>query len=333
MHDLLAIEELAQFHHLAEFNAKLSLLDKYLLTPTSSNSSTAKYARPDELFGKLTLGSNLSEDTPAGRLILMNTNSLLLSKPPPRSSSSKRKAFVTEAEDTGKNTLFLRLGKELVQEFDLRAGQDDVEFEVQFVLNRVPICEMHYAVDRLPDLGLVYPDVQTRLAIPWTPGRQWDMASSSSSVQLNPKQKEAIVAITTDVARPLPPILIIGPYGTGKTFTLGQSIKLLLKQPESRVLVCTHSNSAADLYIREYLHPYLQDEDEEIKLIRIYYRNRWVQTVHETVQKYCLIDTVDNARVFRSPTLDDVLVSSTVSNKYMTKKWKCSRLRETFKFY
>ena len=81
---------------------------------------------------------------------------------------------------------------------------------------------------------------------------------------------------------------MIGPYGTGKTFTLAQAIKILLKQPGNRILVCTHSNSAADLYIRDYLDNFI-NVNSHIKLLRVYYKNRWVQTVHTTVQKYCLI--------------------------------------------
>merc|ERR1711994_122660 len=77
----LYIEEMAQFDHVSQFNVKttLQLASKYLLTPTSTNSSTAKYARPGELFGKMKLGNNLSEDTSAGRLILTNCPNLLIS--------------------------------------------------------------------------------------------------------------------------------------------------------------------------------------------------------------------------------------------------------------
>ena len=78
------------------------------------------------------------------------------------------------------------------------------------------------------------------------------------------------------------------------------------QDPTSRVLVCTHSNSAADLYIREYLHPYIEKDNPGIKLLRIYYKNRWVQTVHATVQKYCLISLLETSRVFRYPTVEDV---------------------------
>jgi superfamily I DNA/RNA helicase len=54
--------------------------------------------------------------------------------------------------------------------------------------------------------------------------------SEGLNSKLNPKQREAVVAITTPLTVKLPPILIIGPYGTGKTFTLGQAITMILNQ-------------------------------------------------------------------------------------------------------
>ena len=83
MHDLLYVEEMAQVEELRRFNvvARLKLTNSYLLFPTSASSSTAKYARPGELFGKMALGQDLSEDTSAGRLILTNCSMLMLSKP------------------------------------------------------------------------------------------------------------------------------------------------------------------------------------------------------------------------------------------------------------
>lgn len=77
----------------------------------------------------------------------------------------------------------------------------------------------------------------------------------------------------------------LGPFGTGKTYTLAQAIKQTLIQDNTRILVCTHSNSAADLYIKDYLHPYVEDGHTEAKPLRIYYHKRWVSTVHSTVQK------------------------------------------------
>lgn len=175
---------------------------------------------------------------------------------------------------------------------------------------------MHLAVDNLPDLNLVYPEMQDPVQIPWTPSKQW---SEELSSKLNPKQREAILAITSSLTVPLPPILIIGPYGTGKTFTMAQAIKILLKQEGSRILVCTHSNSAADLYIRDYLDPYIT-ENPNLNLLRVYYKNRWVQTVHASVQKYCLFD---DRKCFRSPTLEDVdkcniVVATLSTSRYLS---------------
>ena len=50
------------------------------------------------------------------------------------------------------------------------------------------------------------------------------------------------------------PSLVLGPFGCGKTRTLFECVKLLMLYTDStHLLVCTHSNSAADLYV-EYLH-------------------------------------------------------------------------------
>ena len=141
---------------------------------------------------------------------------------------------------------------------------------------------MHNAVDQLGSVETVYPD--TELAglpeIPWSPASQWptDQTDSRLDARLNPKQREAVIAITCPRSLSLPPLLIIGPYGTGKTFTLGKAIERLLKderEEKNKILICTHSNSAADLYIKEYLHPYLlANKEANKKLLRVYYHNR-----------------------------------------------------------
>ena len=143
------------------------------------------------------------------------------------------------------------------------------------------VVEMHQAVDQLSTVETVYPD--TDLAslpeIPWSPASQWpDQQDSRLDTRLNPKQREAVIAITCPLSLSLPPLLIIGPYGTGKTFTLGKAIERLLKDErdeKKKILICTHSNSAADLYIKDYLHPYLlANKEANKKLLRVYYHNR-----------------------------------------------------------
>ena len=69
-----------------------------------------------------------------------------------------------------------------------------------------------------------------------------------------------------------------------------------------RVIVC----SAADLYIKDYFHPYVANGHKEATPLRIYYRHRWVQTVHPTVIQYALLSVGETGRFFRRPTKEDV---------------------------
>ena len=80
MHALLDIEELAQSKILSNFNltGNVILTSQYILSPGPL--STAKYCNgPNELFAKLDLNVKISEDTPAGRLILNNCHVALIS--------------------------------------------------------------------------------------------------------------------------------------------------------------------------------------------------------------------------------------------------------------
>ena len=317
LHQLLNIEEMSQRAALDGFNAllKVQLASRYLLAASPSNSSTAKYARPGELFGRIELNSELSEDSQAGRLILTKCTSLLMRFGAPEQAASKKKKekkvklnrkkiWECLIEDTAKSVIYVRLPSSMVKENKLSPDMK-IKAEIQFRLSRLSMAEMHYAIDKVTDLTIVYPDMEPVPKIPWSPSSQW---CADLDTNLNPKQREAIIAITTPLNIQLPPILIHGPYGTGKTYTLGKAIEQLLKKEGNRVLVCTRSNSAADLYIKEYLDPAFLEKKNVSRLLRVYYHNRWVQTVHPTVQKYCLIDTdqVTSTRKFRTPSLADL---------------------------
>jgi chromosomal replication initiation ATPase DnaA len=63
-----------------------------------------------------------------------------------------------------------------------------------------------------------------------------------TACRLNENQRSAVVVTTAPPDLALPPILILGPYGTGKTLTLAQAAIEILQQQDTRVLICTHSN-------------------------------------------------------------------------------------------
>ena len=63
------------------------------------------------------------------------------------------------------------------------------------------------------------------------------------------------------------PSLVLGPFGCGKTRALLECVKLLaLYMSDARVLICTHSNSAADLYV-ENLHRDWSSESLHIHIL------------------------------------------------------------------
>ncbi|XP_071964791.1 probable helicase with zinc finger domain [Antedon mediterranea] len=299
MHDLLHIEEIAQYQSISRFNVKtrIQLITSFLLVP--HRNVGARYAQGGELFALLKLNNELSEDKSAGRLILSSCNLILLGASV--NGKEPEKVYTSVIEEKGKGFVYLKLSKRCVNELELKADTE-LEVYVQFQLNRLPICEMHYAVDKLPDVGIIFPEVSKALDINWTPHRQW---SESSDQRLNARQKEAIIAITSPLTSRFPPIFLIGPFGTGKTYTLAQATKLILQQPNTRVLICTHSNSAADLYIREYLHPFVQAGNDSARPLRVYFHGRWVATVHPTVRLYCVMS--ENEMQFVQPTKDMIM--------------------------
>lgn len=311
IHELLYVEEIARYEQIARFNVRtrLTVASNYILTPAGMATSTAKYSLAGELFALMRLGKDISEDTSPGRLILSNCSSVYISAPEDATKSDRtdkekaekpRAVYEALIEDKGKNVIYLKLSSKCVEAMGLQADTE-LEVDIQFQLNRMPYCEWHNAVDKITDFRLIFPATELEPAIPWTPKKQW---ADACEPKLNAKQREAVNAITTALSIKLPPILLIGPFGTGKTYTLAQAIKQLLAQPEAKILICTHSNSAADLYIKEYLHPWIEEGLEEATPLRVYYHKRWSATVNSVVQKYCITDGVGN---FKRPSIEDIM--------------------------
>lgn len=284
MHELLYVEEIARYEQVARYNltTKLQMTTNYLLTPSGMATSTAKYSHSGELFALMALGKDVSEDTSAGRLILNNCTTVYIAAAGATATDGeKRKVYEAVIEDKGKTMIYLKVAAQTVTDLGMTA-ESEFQADIQFQLNRLSYCEWHHALDKIADFRIIFPETFLEPSIPWTPKKQW---SDILDPKLNSKQKEAVLAITTPVHVALPPILLIGPFGTGKTYTLASSIKQLLLQPEARILICTHSNSAADLYIKDYLHPWVEEGLEEARPLRVYYHKRWVATVNTTVQK------------------------------------------------
>ncbi|XP_032243014.2 helicase with zinc finger domain 2 isoform X1 [Nematostella vectensis] len=146
---------------------------------------------------------------------------------------------------------------------------------------------MHRAID-LIDLACIFPNNKSGERV------EWQVAPHPI---LNKPQATALSHILDP--RPRPPLLIFGPFGTGKTRTIAEAVKELCRlhagntAANLRILICTHSNSAADHYIVDYLHPFVTSSEIGPFLcrpLRICWEHRFLSSVSHTVLKYCLID-------------------------------------------
>ncbi|XP_043249887.1 probable helicase with zinc finger domain [Colletes gigas] len=313
LHELITVEELARHEQIARYNVLtcVRLVSHYILALSGDGSTIAKYAPTGELFAQMPLSRGVSEDTKSGRLFLRGCTSVLLKSI--ENKSNLHAIFEGHIEDKCTQTVYIRLSKNCVDALNLVANTN-LRVQVQFVLNRLPFCEWHRAVDSLPDIGLVFLnkahmeikdaeilDLLNRDTYTARQNLDWLLLNSL----LNIEQKRALAIMTASIEVPLPPILLLGPFGTGKTFTIAQALRILLtKNSEHKILLCTHSNSAADLYIKEFFDVWYRTEKyPRLKPVRIFYKDRAKNTVHPIVQGYSLMK--DNG-TFRDPTEEDL---------------------------
>ncbi|XP_067948006.1 probable helicase with zinc finger domain [Watersipora subatra] len=293
-HSLLYLEEMEQFHELSKLQLSGVVHFTQTYTRESLIDSTTNYARPAELFGELPLDNALSEDTVPGRILLQNVNSLLITCDTDPCPSV---VFECPILDQGKAGVIFRVTAEMVKFSKIKA-QTSRRCQVQFVVNRLPFCEMHSALDQLNNIVRFFPAPQYMQALQFQAPTD---EIRSRTFTLNRKQKDGFNAMTKPVQPH--PVLLIGPFGTGKTLTLAATLLHLIENIENRILVCTHSNSAADLYIKEHIHSYLATKPS-CKVLRLYYKHRWSAAVHPTVKNYTLFDRVSQS--FRDPVMSDL---------------------------
>ena len=116
--------------------------------------------------------------------------------------------------------------------------------------------------------------------------------------KLNPQQESAMEAIL--LSESVLPVIIAGPFGTGKTFLLSHAAEHLLVKYSKRchILICTLTNSAANVHL-EYFCKRIPSECDN-KILRLAYKGRMVASVPKHLHKYFLFDS-SNHRSFCYP--------------------------------
>ncbi|KIP01837.1 hypothetical protein PHLGIDRAFT_112706 [Phlebiopsis gigantea 11061_1 CR5-6] len=121
--------------------------------------------------------------------------------------------------------------------------------DVRFTLNRLPDRRMHQAVasDFNPSRLLFPTEADCVSLIVPTAVQIRDLVLVDRTLMDNPEQLQAIIAIASRPPGSVP-FVMFGPPGTGKTVTLVEAIRQILKDnPDAKILACAPSNSAADL--------------------------------------------------------------------------------------
>ena len=116
--------------------------------------------------------------------------------------------------------------------------------------------------------------------------------------KLNPQQESAMEAIL--LSESVLPVIIAGPFGTGKTFLLSHAAEYLVKHyQEPFILVCALNNSSANAYL-DNLHKIIQAGECDYKILRLAYKHLMVAPVPRHLHKYFLFDS-SNHRSFCYP--------------------------------
>uniref|UniRef100_A0A2K6FBB2 3'-5' exoribonuclease HELZ2 n=1 Tax=Propithecus coquereli TaxID=379532 RepID=A0A2K6FBB2_PROCO len=289
MHRFLYEEEAAQQWLVAKLSLRAQVsLKTALQTPALG----MLFASPGALYAEVPIPASLAPDTEQGFLLGRAVSTALVAPVPAPNST----VFEVRLERRARSeqALWLLLPAHCCEALGLQPEASPI-LEVQFQIDPLTFCLWHQAVDALPEERLVVPDLPA-CALPCP-------RPAPPSLRGNCKQKLAMALIAGSGpgdGRPVSPLLIYGPFGTGKTYTLAMASLQVLRQPRTRVLICTHTNSAADIYVQEYFHGYVSGGHPEATPLRVMYTDRPPRQTDPTTLRYCCL--TQDGRAFRPPT-------------------------------
>ncbi|XP_033008851.1 helicase MOV-10 [Lacerta agilis] len=172
---------------------------------------------------------------------------------------------------------------------------DKMKFDVNFTFNRLPLRVQHRAVDLAQERqlqNLLFPSFSLGQSL-LSAGQQ--LTLYDRNLESNKEQVKAVRQVVAGLSRPAP-YLIFGPPGTGKTVTMVEAIKQVLRHVEgSHVLACAPSNSASDLLCQLLL----KHVDKRV-IYRMNASSRDYRTIPEDIKHVCNWDKTQESPVFPS---------------------------------
>eukprot|EP00048_Salpingoeca_helianthica_P004040 m.73131 g.73131 ORF g.73131 m.73131 type:complete len:998 (+) comp13024_c0_seq1:87-3080(+) len=120
-------------------------------------------------------------------------------------------------------------------------------FDIEFVLNELQIHKRYMALEHAVSTGLLGRLLGNADPVPPAPPPLTNLRLRNK--HLNEEQCLAVSTVLQQTPGSLP-FIIFGPPGTGKSSTMVEAIyQVFTRQPDSRILVCTPTNAAADILL------------------------------------------------------------------------------------
>ena len=122
-------------------------------------------------------------------------------------------------------------------------------FNVRFTQNRDLHRAFHWAVDKV-NLDLICPSQMPPISANRKIISDVKDIELQTEVSLSRAQRQVVQKVVNFDYRGTP-FLVLGPFGSGKSTTLVECVaQVLLNHPRSRILLCTQSNSAANVLVK-----------------------------------------------------------------------------------
>ncbi|XP_022112078.1 helicase with zinc finger domain 2-like [Acanthaster planci] len=312
MHRMLYLEELECNRKISKFSTDSTLKCLDTIYVETSTGTVTKFSVDGSKYGILDLKTVLMDDSETSQIIERSVRKIMLQFG--TSEKIYEAAILLDQDELGRHkqeTLHVKLSPTCVSDQNLQNGTP-YQVKVQLQLNRLPFCYMHSAVDRLKNMDMVFP--------PKDKPQQLPTLSSEMKHLSDPHQNQALRFVSDYGGRSsrqmtgLGPVLVLGPFGTGKTHTLAMAVQRTLQlRPESKILICTQTNSAADLYITEHLDA-LVEKGSIDKMVRVCAKYRNIRTIPATVKRYV---PIQNGEI-QPLTADDIKASTVVITTLIT---------------
>lgn len=142
--------------------------------------------------------------------------------------------------------------------------------EVRFVLKHRYFSQLHQAIEHLP-LHVIDKLIPTAdITVDCNRSADYNIYPPRyESIELDQQvQMKALHVILQ--SSPIVPVLVTGPFGTGKTRLLARAAYEILKRKGTRVLICAHHQNSVDTFV-EYFGAMIMDEDTpwEMTMLRV----------------------------------------------------------------